>query len=556
MGKKAGKWKQAAALLLAVSCVICGVPDVRFTYAKDGVGITETAEDMPEITETETEAAEAEAGETEGTEAGAGETEDTESTDAEKAGTEESTKTENTEATEDTENDTGTGEPESGTNPGGQDAEADKEVSGEMEITAGEPETESEDFEMESVALLSDVPAAHDGTAEGDSAAVDADYTDSSGVTYSYYGYADGTAAVHTVTDYAGKDVNIPSEIDGYTVTAVNASFPFGAKLASLTIPEPVTYIGEHLFWGVEIGVLYFNAAEAVTSDNNFMSPFSSAKIGAFYTGGNVCTISKWMFNMAEFTGSVALTVADVETDAFVHAEFGELTLTDAVGTLHAGAFQQAHIQTLHYNTHAVHTAGGVTESAFYQARIYALDFGADVTELPGYAFSGAYFYFNEFTCDLERVGDYAFYSAWPTYDPYYVELTVTENVKYLGAAAFSYCDIRALAMDAELETGAKDSQTGCFYAAKIGSLAIGENVAQIPDYLFCNAYVTQTMLNLDMERIGKYAFYDRSTITELTIGENVKDIGIGAFASAKITSLHYNAVNATVGGNRSDERK
>lgn len=567
MGKRAGKLKQALVLTFAISCVAGNMPCRAAAYAKEETGIEETMEQQPEADGTGTEPDEAK---TDGTETAETETAGMEAAETGEAGTE--TGKPETEEPEIRETETegaenGTEEPEavsggvdteengSETEPGGEESGTAGET-GEPGMTAGEPGAEAAEPEQSGSAEEEPSPAAHADTATEDGAALDADYTDSNGVTYSYYGYADGTATIHTVTDYAGKDVDIPGEIGGYTVTSMNADFPFGAKLASLTIPEPITYIGENLFWGVEIGALYYNAAEAYTSDNNLVSPFSSAKIGEFYTGENVRTITRWMFNMAEFTGSVALAVAEVDSNAFAHAEFQELTLTDLVGTLHGNAFANADIQSLHYNTHAAHTAGGVTEATFYQSRIYALDIGENVTEMPGYAFSGAYFYFNEFTVDLERVGDYAFYSAWPTYDPYYVELAVTENVKYLGAAAFSYCDIRALTMDAELETGAKDSLTGVFYSAKIGSLAIGENVTQIPDYLFCNAYVTQSTLDLEMERVGKYAFYDRSAITNLTIGENVKDIGIGAFASSEITSLHYNAVNATVGGNAEIDRK
>ena len=259
MGRKARRWKQAAVLLTAVSCMVCSVPNVQFTYAKDGAEILETVEDEKDSAEKETEVEEAG---TENNGTGDSEAEADESTP-------ETKETEEMEsmAGQTQDNEAGNGETESGTTAGEPDTEIDRNVSGEpdlvseTEITTGEPDmvSETEDSEMEESEYLKEgVPVAHDDTATEDGASLDADYTDSNGVVYSYYGYADGTATIHTVTDYAGKDVNIPGEIGGYTVTRINADFPFGAKLASLTIPEPITYIGENLFWGVEIGALYY----------------------------------------------------------------------------------------------------------------------------------------------------------------------------------------------------------------------------------------------------------------------------------------------------------
>ena len=54
------------------------------------------------------------------------------------------------------------------------------------------------------------------------------------------------------------------------------------------------------------------------------------------------------------------------------------------------------------------------------------------------------------------------------------------------------------------------------------------------------------------MESIGEYAFYRYTTVTDLVIGENVKEIGMYAFASDKITNLHYHAVNASLKNNGS----
>lgn len=66
-----------------------------------------------------------------------------------------------------------------------------------------------------------------------------------------------------------------------------------------------------------------------------------------------------------------------------------------------------------------------------------------------------------------------------------------------------------------------------------------------IPDYCFTSAYMTLDELTLGVERIGHKAFADNKTITTLTFGENVKEIGEYAFDSNEIDNINFNAVNA-----------
>ncbi len=550
MGKKAGRWKQAFALVLAVTCVACSVPCMEPARANNlaesaeslelepgGGGIEETGESEPKENGEENIAEDVEEG---GNKEAAGELEPEEH--------EEYKSIENVTESEGQQH--GRVMPEEDGRLAGEvfkeAAEKTDLEPGNTEMETGNPEKSDGNSQGASIEVFSMVSASE--TAEEEQT-VNADYTDRNGVTYSYYGYTDGTAAVYAITGYAGKDVDIPGEIDGYTVTEIQADLPFGANLLSMTVPESITCMGDRIFWGVNIGTLYYNAAEAYDIEHGLPSPFSSARISEFYTGEQVRVIPGEMFASAYFTGSVVLTVAEVDSDAFSFAKFTELTLTDRVKTLHKKAFANSEIQSLHYNTNASHTAGEVTESTFFQATVNALDIEAGIREMPGYVFSGANFTFHEFTVDLERVGDYAFYNVFPLYDPYEAELTVTEKVKYMGACAFARCDITALHMDADMETGASDSMTGAFYGSDVGNLVIGGHVTQIPDYIFSNTKISQDELVLEVSRIGKCAFYADTVVTDLIIGEEVKDIGIKAFGDSKISNISYNAVNATVGG-------
>ena len=147
------------------------------------------------------------------------------------------------------------------------------------------------------------------------------------------------------------------------------------------------------------------------------------------------------------------------------------------------------------------------------------------------------------------RIGDYTVTRltfSLPSETPTFPSVTIPETVTYMKDSLFKRMKISELYYNAEAaETGAGGESTGVFFQAYIWGLHIGGNVKSIPDYCFASSYMTLDELTLDVERIGRKAFYDDKTITTLTIGEDVKEIGREALAGNEIENIHYNAVNA-----------
>ena len=117
--------------------------------------------------------------------------------------------------------------------------------------------------------------------------------------------------------------------------------------------------------------------------------------------------------------------------------------------------------------------------------------------------------------------------------------VTIPETVTYIENLAFRFATINQLYYNAVDATAG----SGSFTRATIKELYIGKNVKVIPDYLFSNATITLDELTLDVEKIGKNAFYRYTTVTNLTIGENVKEIGSDAFGFDDITNVYFNAI-------------
>ena len=147
------------------------------------------------------------------------------------------------------------------------------------------------------------------------------------------------------------------------------------------------------------------------------------------------------------------------------------------------------------------------------------------------------------------QIGDYTVTSltfSLPSETPTFPSVTIPETITYMKDSLFKRMKISELYYNAEeAETGAGGDSTGVFCQAYIWGLHIGGNVKVIPDYCFASSYMTVDELTIDVERIGEKAFDDNKTITTLTIGENVKEIGRYAFNSNDIDNINYNAVNA-----------
>lgn len=177
-----------------------------------------------------------------------------------------------------------------------------------------------------------------------------------------------------------------------------------------------------------------------------------------------------------------------------------------------------------------------------------------------------------ELTINCSTIGERAFYGTTIG------TLTIGEDVKsftvcndgeyefryyYLqfGCAKVDKVIFEAVELVTSLATGdSTDTFYGPFYEASVGELEIGNNVTLIPELLFQGAVMELETLELQVERIGAYAFCGSNiSIGHLILGEGVKcfeefsnsssiDHYWNQFASANIGTLTFHANELQVG--------
>ncbi|MBR7062065.1 MAG: leucine-rich repeat protein, partial [Clostridia bacterium] len=91
--------------------------------------------------------------------------------------------------------------------------------------------------------------AADEATAEITVGEQNLTYTAVYGGSLAYYDNGDGSCTIIGVGNWVGRNLDIPSSIDGLTVTAIESyAFAGNSDITSVTIPESVTRIGDNAF--------------------------------------------------------------------------------------------------------------------------------------------------------------------------------------------------------------------------------------------------------------------------------------------------------------------
>ena len=401
----------------------------------------------------------------------------------------------------------------------------------------------------------------------------------------SHFTTEDNSGDTVTITRYSGvsTSLDIPSEIDGKTVTAIGANAFAGAPLSSVTIPETVTAIGAGAFQGTdltwvkvpasvaEIGEKAFgydadgqpivdftlcvapgSTAEAYAKANNFALEYFTES-GLRYeiltdaeTGDQYASIITYdgtdpqlvipetlqdvpvteigyraFLENAVITGvTLPSTLKKIGDRAFMFTNVGDIDLPAGLEIIEEGAFAQMP------NLTAINIPGGVKELPYM---VFYNDVNlASVTLNEG----------------LEKIGSDVFSSCSGL-----KSLILPDTVKELGENTFQNCTSLA---SINFPAGLTYIPYACFDNAGLTTLTIPENIVSIGGGAFGRcAKLTSVTLPVSLtalgEQFGAGVFNGCSALTEVNFAENGKLTMIGAFTFNGCTSLTQITIPETV---------
>ena len=401
----------------------------------------------------------------------------------------------------------------------------------------------------------------------------------------SHFTTEDNSGDTVTITRYSGvsTSLDIPSEIDGKTVTAIGANAFAGAPLSSVTIPETVTAIGAGAFQGTdltwvkvpasvaEIGEKAFgydadgqpivdftlcvapgSTAEAYAKANNFALEYFTES-GLRYeiltdaeTGDQYASIITYDGTDPQLVIPETLQdvpVTEIGYRAFLeNAVITDVTLPSTLKKIGDRAF-------MFTNVGDIDLPAGleiIEEGAFAQMpNLTAINIPGGVKELPYMVFYNdvnlASVTLNE---GLEKIGSDVFSSCSGL-----KSLILPDTVKELGENTFQNCTSLA---SINFPAGLTYIPYACFDNAGLTTLTIPENIVSIGGGAFGRcAKLTSVTLPASLtalgEQFGAGVFNGCSALTEVNFAENGKLTMIGAFTFNGCTSLTQITIPETV---------
>ena len=405
-----------------------------------------------------------------------------------------------------------------------------------------------------------------------------------------WYTSTNGEVIIPTSTNVFGANIISNNVIEGKgcikfdgAVTSIgNSAFSEKTKLTSITIPETVTSIGDNAFNGcskitsitipnsvTSIGSYAFYDCSQITNieiPNNVTSIGSYALYGcSSLTSIEIpnCVTNIGMSAFSDCSGIASVTIGNSVTSigdyAFnncsslkdLYIEDGENILSLGYNTSNAsnggkGLFKDCPLETLYLGRNlSYRTSSTYGYSPFYKVpTLISVTIGNNVTNIGSYAFEGC----SGITSitipnSVTSIGSHAFagcsgitsitipnsvtsIDSYAFYDCQITSTTIPNSVTYIGGFAFN--SLKELHMeDGEevLTLGASWSNSigkGSFYYCPLETLHLGRNLSYSKG-----------------EEYGYSPFYNKSTLTSVTIGNSVTNIGNDTFYKcSSLTSI------------------
>ncbi|MBQ6678135.1 MAG: leucine-rich repeat protein [Clostridia bacterium] len=334
-----------------------------------------------------------------------------------------------------------------------------------------------------------------------------------------------------TIIGFSGSgDVTIPSEIDGYPVTAIGErAFFHKLSLTSVVIPDSVRAIADYSFMS-NPSLVSVTIGNGVT-DVGLEAFMSCTKLETLKFGNSLRRI-----------GSAAFCACDL---------LEEVIIPDSVEIIGSGSFTNCTVLKTVKLGKSVYE---IEKNAFYGCGILneisvdeengsfvSIDtvlYTKDMTEIIWCPMSKT-------TIDLPEsvtiIGDGAFAGCGHIKD-----FSIPENVTIIGADAFMTCDSLTdlVISDSVVEAG----EHAFAHISTLKSVNIGMGLEKISEGLFegCKS-LTDLTVPEGVTEIGQEAFKDCSSLKTITIPASVTSIGNEAFGKC------YSLTDVYFGGTRSE---
>lgn len=332
-----------------------------------------------------------------------------------------------------------------------------------------------------------------------------------------------------------------------------------------------------HLVYLPGAAVTTHESTDMASTTSDIYAPFAGTKIQKLTLADDIQRLADYLFYNATISeDELELNISVIGAYAFAGANIhiGTLIIGEDVTTFSFAPdsttayyiwkqFTSATVDELRYEARAAITEGFAGDDHYYYGPFYGckvghFTLGDSLQKIPAYCFSGMVLNQTELEIDVPLIEPGAFSGA----NLQIGTLTLGEKVErftYTGNTLIYFKQFyqtkigKLNLLSPSITTIVSSCYKGPFEESTIHGFEVGEQVEVIPDYLFQNAKMTLSELNLQNVKLGYRTFYSANNMfAVLNVGENVTYAGLGkytgtpgysmnCFEKAKITTLNYN---------------
>ncbi len=327
--------------------------------------------------------------------------------------------------------------------------------------------------------------------------------------------------------------------------------------LAAITIPDSVTTIGAYAF-GNCTGLTSVTIPDSVTTigDYTFENCISLAEINVDSDNEDFASIdgvlfSKTLRRLVQYPAGKTEIIYAIPDRVYRFApgafsgcqHLEEVVINKNITIIDNDVFRNCVVlktitipeQITNIGSSAFSGCTGLTKINWNAKNVSDFTSSSDVFYNAGTSGDGIDVVFGD---NVEKIPKYLFYVYLSSYSPKITSVTIGNSVTTIGSDAFYGCKgLTKINWNAKkissipsynyiFQNAGKNSENGGI------EVVFGDGVTTIPSYIFYGASVKSVEMPNTVTKIGDYAFYNCTPITEITIPDSVSSIGSYAFAN------------------------